>query len=232
MLSFFAAWSVLELVLFTLFMLLLGWGTSRDRNQRGSGDASFKWVILGVGFVGYLVYYAITEDDWFPPLFSTHFWMEQGTWITFGKYVGTGLLYALLELVMAIRHEQKQIKVKWLKFLDENTEVASYLTGAIHEDVKVQHLRNKVRNFANDWGRHTSFVMLRLHDLEKTPQPSLQMHQVRDHVFAWTVLWPGYAISLCFGRVLDSIIDALNSAYQKMGGVIVRLLFRNTFKSN
>jgi hypothetical protein len=232
MLSFLAAWSLLEITLFTIFLLALGWGTSKDRSGRPD-DTSFKWIILGVGFVGYLIYYAITHDDWFPPLFDASFWTERSTWITLGKYVGAGLLYALLELVLAVRNEQKQIKARWTKFLKEHPEIAGYVAGNTPEnDMVATHLSTKVRNFANDWGRHNSFVSLFLHELERTPQPSLQMHQVRAHVFSWTVLWPGYAVSLAFGRLLDSLIDALNRAYKAMGGVIVRILFRNTFKSN
>jgi hypothetical protein len=226
------ALTLLEIVLLLPVLLALAWCTHRERNGLDSPLVSIPLL----GFLGYWIYYMITAPagEWFPPVFSKDFWTDAGTYWALGKYFSVGVIYSFLELLSGIIEEKAQIRARWNLLMEADDDLSAYVRGGAVEDVddpKVLKLRKQIRDFCNNWGRSSSFVLLREHELERYPQPYPNFSVLKENLFAWIALWPGYLTSLLFGRFLDRIIAGINNIFRRIGTTIVRVLFRNTFST-
>lgn len=225
MLAFLGAWSILEMVLVLLFIIPLAWATNGVRNGRSSPT----WWILGAGFVGYVAYFMATSPKgvWFPPVFTSDFWINGATWWSIGKYLAYGVGYALIEMLAAIVEERKHVATCWNKELNRDNVLYKYVTrneGDEHD------LSSKVKMFCSDWNSRYRIVKLTLHPLDRVPQPSINPTFIQRHVTSWIVLWPAYLLSLLVGRFLDRIVDAVLAGFRWLGNKALGVIFNNTFK--
>lgn len=229
MFALIGAMSLLEVAALIVFILVMGWATGLDR--QGTHDA--KWKILGTGFLLYWIYFIFTSGvgEWFPPVFSTSFWTSSSTYWSLTEYLCIGVVYAVIEMFTMLLEEKAEIKSRWNLELEADDGLKSYVTGAIG-DTENSKYHMLVNRFCSRWRAHDHLVQLMQHELERTPQPTLNIYAVNLRVFPWIILWPGYLVSLMCGRLLDRVIKAVNAAFRRLGTAIVRVLFRNTFKIN
>lgn len=229
MLAFLGAWTIMELVFFVPLLIAISWATHLDRNGRNSP----KWAILVMAFIIYWIYYVIKSppQDWFPPVFHKDFWADRATWLSISKYLVAGVCYALFEMLSGIIEEKGTIRARWNLELETNAELKGFVTGATG-DTGGGHLNAHVSRFCRSWNSRDHIVRLQAHILDRTPQPSINFELIKDSVFPWILLWPGYLVSMFFGRILDRIVAAINSAFRAIGNAVVRALFHKTFSAN
>lgn len=60
--------------------------------------------------------------------------------------------------------------------------------------------------------------------------PVVNRSVLANHVGAWTVFWPGYAVSLFVGDFLVEVFRIFADMLSNLTGRIVRVMFSNTFK--
>jgi hypothetical protein len=224
----FGVWTLMEMVFLLAVVLPLAWATNLDR----SGSNNRKWEILILAFAGYWAYYAVTAPpgDWIPPVFSKDFWTSTDTWWFIGKYLMYGVAFAVLEMVSGILHEKRDIKQHWQAQLNGFESLTEYVNSkereASKDDMQV------MKNFCRHWNDRHKMVHLSMHELERTPQPVLNTELIRGSIATWIVLWPGYLASLIFGRFLDSLTATFRKVFFRLGGVVLKVIFRNAFKPN
>ena len=78
-------------------------------------------------------------------------------------------------------------------------------------------------------GRRTSIIKLDVTD-HLTVVPRVDKVELAEHVGAWTMLWPFYAISLIIGDLLQEVFIAVADFLASISGRAVRFAFRDTFK--
>lgn len=226
--AIFGVWTLLEVGLLLAVLLPLAWSTNLDRG----GSSSRNWEIVIIAFAGYWIYYAVTAPagDWIPPVFSKDFWTNTDTWWFIGKYLMYGLAFAVLEIVSGLLDEKRQIKQAWLKQLNGFETLAQFV--ASKERIPSDNDRQVMTNFCRHWNDRHKLVHLTLHALEDTPQAYLNTELIKGNLTTWIVLWPGYLASLIFGRFLDRVIATFRKVFFRLGGLVLKVVFRNAFKPN
>jgi hypothetical protein len=61
-------------------------------------------------------------------------------------------------------------------------------------------------------------------------EPRVNKVELSEHITAWTLLWPAYAVSLILGDLVVEIFNALADLLVKISGQFVRISFANVFK--
>lgn len=59
--------------------------------------------------------------------------------------------------------------------------------------------------------------------------PVINRKELADHIAAWTVLWPLYAINLIVGDLLVEIWRLTSDFFASLSGRLIRFVFRDTF---
>jgi hypothetical protein len=217
------ALSFLELALFIPVLLVLAWTTTF---QYRTGT---KWLVVFIGFGLYCIYAKWSAGSW-PPMLDRSFWADGSTYWGLTKYLALGVVYALVEMVSNIVEEKGMIRARWNALLEADSDLKSYVTGAVGDEQTKMY--SSIHRFCSNWGNHKNFVLLKAHELERTPQPVINFDRVKSVIASWIVLWPAYLVSLFFGRFLDRAVNAINALFRRIGQTVVRVLFRNTFSAN
>lgn len=133
----FLGLALLEIVFFTIFLILLVIGASLDRR----GNESPKWWILGVGFILVAAWFW-NDFTFFGPaevaavMDGTKVVSEAQTrvvlwdlvsswsfWTPFWMFLGAGLVYSILEFVLEVRRTARKYTEVWSRHLDRRVEV-------------------------------------------------------------------------------------------------------------
>jgi hypothetical protein len=215
-------------VLFTVFMLI---AVSFDR-QYTSERA--KWWVLLVFVIGIAIW---QWNNWtfkgaFEVISSFEFWQP------IIGFIGIGLMYSVLEFFIYARKSAQQCKQEWEKFLGDRWDSSKLTNREVLQnsnptDIESYRQAESIVNrfISHHQGYHSSKIIdLKLDKASKVPTPVINQKQLTDHVAAWTLLWPFYAVSMLFDDFLLKIASWFSQLLELIGMGAIRRLFNNTFK--
>ncbi len=240
-----------EIILLSLFFIVLTISTAYDRND--SHSAPFKWWVIFIGTIiigfAFFAHDIITFSGIWESIKGWAFW-ENVLW-----YLGLGLAYAcVIEFIHSLRGDAKQFKRKWKACLNEplsssipglyiNTKDAEDLRklvgkqtvwegfeddkSAKEKDALEPLLQYVVSHFINT--ARGSLVELVVEKGSHTPQPKIKKTELAECLFTWTFLWPAYAVSLLLGDFLVEVFHLISEVVVKLSNKLVKDLFKDVF---
>ena len=240
---------LLEIAFFSVFILMMLVGISFDR--RGQEDA--KWYVFGIGLAALSFYFS---KDWTVGGIWD-FVTSKGFWEPMASYLAGGVVYSILELVLNIRRSARNYKEAWTNHLmttvqlyrgverrfmtaDDREREGSHIKetvffsevltrAAAGEGLAVEAARTETDRFVSRNQNRHSIVMLAVGE-DGTPQPRINKVELSEHIGAWTIFWPLYAISLVLGDLLTEIFNQLSEFFVSLSGRFVRMSFKDVFK--
>lgn len=219
---------------FIFFSLCLTFAVRSDRGR----DNFSKWAVTISGITIFAVVLVMTGN------FNVDPFLTQDFWINVLKYLGVGLMYAvLIELPVRIRRASKEVKEAWKIFLDEelyfqgaaqNPEQITMLQGITRVNdgsIDVEHLRRiklKVSNFA--LANISDLVYLKVLDDGVSISPSLKRESLSNDLFNWTIFFPAFAASLVFGDILMSVFNTISNLASSLIDRMLKFAFSDSLK--
>lgn len=217
MILFGIAFGIIEIVLCTIFFILLVIGTAFDRH----GYDAPKWWILFIGGA-ILVTFAFVRHD----VSTGSVWDFLRSW-AFWKpvlyYLAFGLVYSVVEFFFEIKRAAKHWDQAWRAYLQSNPPKNS----ADRADLARKFVSENRLPYAQ-YAREHPII-----DLEadgENVKPKMNKTELADSIGAWTLLWPPYAVSLLLNDLLQHIWEWMSELLVAISGRFVRFTFRDTFK--
>lgn len=243
-----SVFGIFDLVLLILVLGCMSFGIFLDRR----GQWGTKWWML---FICTLVLGALYYSHWsvagiWAAVTSWEFWKPACYFLIIG------VVYSQLEFVINIGRTRRWISGAWQNWLA--TEVAvkqagntgmpelvawKKLLAEAHERggafAHFQIVANGIREFVQSPGRFASIgkptgdviVRLKVADDKLSIDPSIDRAVMSQCLFAWTVLWPLYAINLLFGDLLVELFSGWARLLARMFDGFVKAAFNDVFKT-
>lgn len=239
------AFGLVELAAIAVFFILLVIGASFDRG----GASSPKWYVVGLGalLIAAYSYHKVELQTALDVVTSMTFWKPVIV------YVAVGLLYSVLEFVLAIRRSAREFKDRWNTYLnnvvapygrkgsnDEGEIVRDRTFREIYEDVLKRGPEsadfNKANEIAKDFVRREecrrgSLIKLTLGSDKLTVEPSVNKAELAASIGVWTLLWPAYGVSLIMGDLVAEFFRAVADFLVRVSGQFVKRTFSDVFKA-
>lgn len=226
----------LELIFISVFFLLMIIGASLDR--RG-GQEEAKWVIFVIGLVAVAAWF---WKDWtFVGLYE--YVTSAAFWTPVGYYLAAGLVYSVVEFVLDVRRSARSYREQWAEFLTRKNHVrtADGAAQAAHANRDIiamaatnEYARSVAVSEVNNYIHHTNqrnrIVGLDREPDALQPSPVINKMELSQHLGAWTIFWPFYALSLIFGDLLTEVFNAISTFLVTISGRFVRMSFSDVFK--
>lgn len=204
-----SVWAAIGIGVFFLFLVF---ACTADRHDQEAN----KWFVLLAGLVGFVA--------WQWKGLSLDYFTSAPFWKAVGIYFGIGLAYSLLEFWFKIRREARKWSRDWKSFqVEYKQERASpqQRSGLTAEAAFVaQFERASKRN---------RIIQVEL-DANGNIAPAINRSELSQAIGCWTLLWPGYAVSLVLGDLLREITRKLADGLAFLSGRFVKRTFANTFK--
>lgn len=89
--------------------------------------------------------------------------------------------------------------------------------------------KNVVTDFVNQYRFKNRIVQLDGSKMYKV-EPVINKIELAEHIAAWTIFWPFYAVALVLGDLLAEVWDALADFLANFAGRWVKLTFKDVFK--
>lgn len=230
MFTIFAALSILEIVFFGGFFILLVIGASFDRK----GQESFKWWVFLIAVTMLFVW------EWSSWSF-TSLWDSVRTfdfWKPFFVYLGIGLLYCFVEFTLEVRRIAKEYAAQWESFLGRSIRIERRESmtlrealATIDDESATASANNAISHFICECriGRY-SFVGIEANSAGR-PEPKINKAKLSESVGAWTFFWPFYLVSLIIGDLLSEVWNMISSFIVQISGRFVKMAFKDVFKT-
>ena len=198
-----AATSITTIVLYTVCFIILMVGVYADSKET---NFALKWFALfGLYFIYFIDNYsAISIKQSLHDIFSTH------TLISVIKFLGIGIVYALIETALSINKSSKKFSDKVATF-KESCRVA----------------REKNRTYDTYLVSTNGFVEASFNIEDSEVTTKIVTSRLTDYLTAWTVLWPLYLINLLFGRILANFFGSFAGVVKKVIASYVNRVFSN-----
>jgi hypothetical protein len=108
----------------------------------------------------------------------------------------------------------------------------------VYEEVKakgaVSGLFNTALKLTSEFVGRYSFrnriIEIKIANDKVSVEPKVNKIQLSEHITAWTLLWPAYAVSLILGDLVVEIFNFIADVLVKISGQFVRISFANVFK--
>jgi hypothetical protein len=215
-------WAELFIILVTL--TLVAFSTSFDKE----GKDYVKWLWLTIGAAVYVGYQWAVQGSW--PL-SWSLFTNKEYWLNLAGYLSLGLVYCLVEVTVDVLETKRRARLAWSSFVSQaDSNVAAYLEQSPDRDKSYDQYANaKVSRLCwEELGTKGSVLKFVLENGK--PVPTVEKQVLAENCSAWIVLWPAYALSIVFGRILDYLCTQLVEWAQTALQRFTKFVFRNTFK--
>lgn len=228
-LSFFG--SVWLAIIAGFFIIAMVVGCTFDRRQ----NESPKWWIFFIGLAAYTIYSWSTGYR-----FSWESFWAADLWRAIGIYLAIGLGYSVLEFLLDVRRSVRYWKAKWTAhraYQDGKSKKLGWQPE--DEKVMVKVSRPDPTDIATDFVSTASRSTGRIIGVAINPDakgsddlivPKIDRGELAEHIGAWTIFWPFYAVSLIIGDLVMEISRVLAGVFAKIAGRFVRMSFSNVFK--
>lgn len=232
------AFGIFECAFAVIFLLAMAAATFMDRADRYD-EPSPKWIVSIIGVCGVLY---LTRNLWTLDALP-QFFISKDFWIPLLKYLGLGLIYAIVEFAFAIRTSKRNLGEAWEKHLNSTVDFKSrgaldgfegsvrslYEAENLGHNESIKFWANRSReDFVEKVCRKIFAVRIKINS-DKI-EPSIDKGYVYDNVFVWVLMWPFYAMSLIFGEFLMDALNAFSRALVKFGDQVVKVTFKDMFK--
>jgi len=189
--------------LYTVCFIILMVGVYADSKET---NFALKWfALIGLYFIYFVDNYsAISIKQSLHDIFSTH------TLLSVIKFLGIGIVYALIETGLSINKSSKKFSSKVATF-KESCRVA----------------REKNRTFDTYLVSTSGFIEASYNIDDNQVTTKIVTSRLTDYLTAWTVLWPLYLINLLFGRLLANFFGSFAGVVKKMVSAHVNRVFNN-----
>jgi hypothetical protein len=214
---------LLELAFLSIFILAMIIGTVADRNSR----SEVKWIVLVLGAIALVVG---TWGDWtFASVGS--FLVSKEFWLPVAKYLGLGVVYALVEFLIELRRTANAFKTKWENFLSPTQ--ADLLKSAetkVHGSQQHLDALEILNRFITRHSAGHGLVGVVIDQESVTLVPKIYQKRLVDNVAVWTLFWPFYAVSLVFNNFIQEVFEVLGRIFRAVGEFFLKYSFKNVFK--
>jgi hypothetical protein len=250
-----AGLALIELFFLGIFFLMVVFATVLDRNDTPSA----KWWVLVGGIAAFAawVWSDLSVESAMQLVSSWSFWIPVLAYFGIGlaySCVEFGVALRKAERSFAESWQKMLKEVTSHYELDANGErkvKQNFQQGGPHDDrfvvtrcsVKdlferakvtadagaIQMAQHVISRFLMDQNKFYNIIELKQNGLLEIV-PVVNRGVLANYVGAWTVFWPGYAVSLFVGDFLVEVFRIFADMLSNLTGRIVRVMFSNTFK--
>lgn len=216
-LGFFGSvWLAIFAGVFILAMII---GCTYDRRQQ----VAAKWWVFFIGLAIYTIHawntgYRFTWDTF----------LAAEVWKFVGIYFAIGLGYSVLEFALDVRRSVRYWKETWAAF-------RSLKNGKTDSNASPEDMANTFVSQQTGYSRNAHRIIgVGIDPDAKDPNslvvPKIDRVQLAEHIGAWMVFWPFYAVSLIIGDLVMEVARVVADIFANISGRFVRMSFANVFK--
>jgi hypothetical protein len=108
----------------------------------------------------------------------------------------------------------------------------------VYEEVKAKgatsalfnHALKLTSEFVGRFHFRNRIIEIKVGSDKVSVEPHVNKIELSEHITAWTLLWPAYAVSLILGDLVVEIFNFITDVLVKISGQFVRISFANVFK--
>jgi hypothetical protein len=108
----------------------------------------------------------------------------------------------------------------------------------VYEEVKAKgatsalfnHALKLTSEFVGRFHFRNRIIEIKVGSDKVSVEPHVNKIELSEHITAWTLLWPAYAVSLILGDLVVEIFNFIADVLVKISGQFVRISFANVFK--
>lgn len=172
-------------------------------------------------------------------------------WTPVACFLGAGVVYALLEFFLEVRRAAHQYKKTWALYMDKLTDVHQFSGNGdrVQEEIRLKNhviladtekvintraKANIIQAYVDSNSSRTSLGFIRIKKLADNTgvEPVVDKVELAEHIGAWVLFWPAYAISLIIGDLLTEVFNMIASFFVHLSSRFVRKAFSDVFKFN